>query len=150
VVTLSDDPMNTLSCIDKSDTTPSATNEDIMDDTALSSADQDATNNTAIAGQTCRKCKKLKDPAEFLSKKTGRPIVTCQTCLAPKPQTARDSPEKRKVQASWKAADNAEIGEELEERLVSNRVKAREKKAVQQDSAAAREAIRKAFRKPLG
>ena len=142
MVTPSNDAMNT----------PSATNEGILDDTALSSANQVATNDTAVAGQTCRKCKKLKDPAEFLSKKTGRETVTCQTCLAPKPQivSVRDRPEKRKVQASWKAVDNAGIDEELEERLVSSRVKAREKKAVQQDSAAAKEAIQKAYRKPLG
>jgi len=142
MVTLSDDAMNTRS----------ATNEGILDDTALSSANQVATNDTAVVGKTCRKCKKLKDPAEFLSKKTGRPTVRCQTCLAPKQQivSACDSPEKRKVQASWKAVDNAEIDEQLEERLVSSRVKAREKKAVRQDSVAAKEAIQKEFREPLG
>lgn len=126
-------------------TTASAVNQNTADDTTPSALDGDTTGDTVVPSQTCRKCHKLKVPAEFISERTGRPTVTCRMCLAPNPQTVRDSPDKRKVPASRKAADNTKIHEELEGICVSNKVKSRERKAGRRDSASAREAIRKAF-----
>jgi hypothetical protein len=137
-----------LSAVDEDtadDTAPYAVDRDTTDDTALPSVGQDTTNDTAVPSQTCRKCHKLKAPTEFISDKTGRPTVKCRMCLAPNPQTVRDSPDKRKVPASRKAADNTKIHEELEGRFVSNKVKAGERKAAEQNSAAAREMIQKLF-----
>ena len=127
------------------DTAPSAEDGHTMGDTTLSTIALDTTNDTAVAGQTCRKCNKFKAPAEFISDKTGRPTVKCRMCLAPNPKTVRDSPGKRKVPVSRKAADNTKIHEELEGRCVSNKVKTGERKVAEQNSAAAREMIQKSF-----
>jgi len=86
-------------------------------------------NDTAVASQTCQKRKKIKVSAEFISEKTGWPMVNCRTCLAPSRQTARNSPDKRKVSPSLKAAENTKIDEEIKERRVSMKVKMGKEKA---------------------
>jgi hypothetical protein len=143
--TTDDTTLSAINVDTTDDTALSAVDLDTTDDTALPSVDQDTTNDTAVPGQTCRKCHKLKAPAEFISDKTGRPTVKCRMCLAPNPQTMRDSPGKRKVPASRKAAENTKIHEQLEGMSVSNRAKSGGRKAAQQSSVAAREMIQKQF-----
>src|SRR5579871_59818 len=62
--------------IDKSDTAPSAANEDMTDDTALSSNIQRniEVKHTAVPLQRCPKCNKFKHPAGFLTKPSNRGI----------------------------------------------------------------------------
>jgi len=66
-------------------------------------------------------------------------------CRAPYPQTVRDTPGKRKVPVSRKAADNTKIYQELEDRCVSNKAKAGERKAARRNSEVAKQTVRKLF-----
>ena len=103
------------------------------------------TDDTAQPGKICPKCNELRAPAQFISDKTGRPTMKCQMCRVPYQQTVRDTPGKRRVPASRKAADNTKMYEELQDMCISNKAKTGKKKAVQQNSAAARQTVRKLF-----
>jgi len=110
-------------------------------DSDADTADLDSTTDVDMPTKACKKCNQPKPLAEFISKKTNRPILTCRECMAPKLPTTRENALKRKV--SRKAADNVAIEEEVEGRRLTKKARVEKGRVQRQAKKMARDKVEK-------